>query len=84
MRDLTLVEFLSVDGVMQGLGSPDEDTDGGFAYGGWGAPFPRRSTRQLVVASSTRQPPICSGAARTRRWRPSGRISPTPTPSRHR
>lgn len=39
MRDLTLVEFLSVDGVMQGLGSPDEDTDGGFVHGGWGAPF---------------------------------------------
>jgi dihydrofolate reductase len=25
--------------VMQGLGSPDEDRDGGFDYGGWGAPF---------------------------------------------
>jgi dihydrofolate reductase len=39
MRTLAIVEFLSLDGVMQGLGSPDEDTDGGFPYGGWGAPF---------------------------------------------
>ena len=39
MRTLAIVEFLSLDGVMQGLGSPDEDTDGGFRHGGWGAPF---------------------------------------------
>lgn len=39
MMKLVLIEFLSVDGVMQGLGSPQEDTDGGFPHGGWGAPF---------------------------------------------
>ncbi|MEI7058796.1 dihydrofolate reductase family protein [Nocardioides sp. CCNWLW239] len=39
MRKLAIVEFLSVDGVMQGLGSPDEDRDGGFEHGGWGAQF---------------------------------------------
>ena len=39
MRKLVAIEFLTVDGVMQGLGSPEEDTDGGFTHGGWGAPY---------------------------------------------
>src|SRR5262249_21247801 len=29
----------TLDGVMQGLGSPDEDRDGGFEHGGWSAPY---------------------------------------------
>jgi len=39
MRKLAVVEFLTLDGVMQSLGSPDEDRDGGFRYGGWSAPY---------------------------------------------
>ena len=50
MRTLTVIEFLTVDGVMQGLGSPDEDRDGGFEHGGWGAPYAEGIQRS--VASS--------------------------------
>jgi dihydrofolate reductase len=39
MGSLLAVEFVTLDGVMQGYGSPDEDRDGGFAHGGWGAPY---------------------------------------------
>lgn len=39
MRKLIVVEFVTLDGVMQGLGSPDEDREGGFEHGGWAAPY---------------------------------------------
>ena len=32
-------EFVSLDGVAQAPGGPEEDTDGGFAHGGWSMPF---------------------------------------------
>jgi dihydrofolate reductase len=35
MRRLVAVENVSLDGVMQAPGRPDEDTRGGFAHGGW-------------------------------------------------
>lgn len=38
MAKIVLVNHLTVDGVMQGPGRPDEDTRGGFAYGGWALP----------------------------------------------
>lgn len=39
MAKLTLTTFVSLDGVTQAPGGPDEDTTGGFEYGGWLAPF---------------------------------------------
>ncbi len=39
MRKVIVLEFMSLDGVIQAGGGPDEDTSGGFAYGGWVAPY---------------------------------------------
>ena len=36
---VTLMSFVSLDGVVQAPGGPDEDTEGGFAHGGWSIPF---------------------------------------------
>src|SRR5512140_2171158 len=35
MRKITVLEHISLDGVIQAPGGPQEDTSGGFAYGGW-------------------------------------------------
>jgi dihydrofolate reductase len=39
MRKLIVLEHISVDGVIQAPGGPDEDTSGGFVYGGWITPY---------------------------------------------
>ena len=39
MRKIIVLEHITLDGVIQARGGPDEDTSDGFAYGGWAAPF---------------------------------------------
>lgn len=39
MRKIIVIEFISLDGVLQGPGGPEEDTSGGFKYGGWTFPY---------------------------------------------
>lgn len=52
---ITLTEFVTLDGVSQGPGSPEEDTSGGFARGGWLVPhmdgtFVQRASDWLDLA----------------------------------
>jgi dihydrofolate reductase len=54
MRTLSLIEFVTLDGVMQGFGSPDEDRDGGFEYGGWGVPYADRQQADDAAGATPR------------------------------
>lgn len=39
MRKIIVLEHITLDGVIQAPGGPEEDTSGGFAYGGWSAAY---------------------------------------------
>jgi len=39
MRKVIVLEHMTLDGVIQAPGGPEEDTSGSFAYGGWAAPY---------------------------------------------
>ena len=81
MRQLGVVEFVTLDGVMQGLAGSDEDRDEGFAYGGWGAPMATRCWRPELDQGSARPRRISSAVAPISTWRPTGRTSPMTTRS---
>jgi dihydrofolate reductase len=48
MRKLIAAAFVSLDGVMQAPGGPEEDPSGGFAFGGWTAPFWAEDTNPFM------------------------------------
>jgi dihydrofolate reductase len=39
MRKIIVLSFITLDGIMQAPGGPEEDTSDGFKYGGWTAPY---------------------------------------------
>jgi dihydrofolate reductase len=51
MRKLIVNEFLSLDGVAQAPGAPDEDTSGGFKHGGWSIPYMDEFAQKSVLGA---------------------------------
>ena len=48
MRKITVLSFITLDGVMQAPGGPQEDTSGGFEYGGWTAPYNEKASGEFM------------------------------------
>lgn len=46
MRKIIVQEFITLDGVMQAPGGPEEDTSDGFKYGGWTAPYFQQADKE--------------------------------------
>src|SRR4051812_32861748 len=53
MRKLVVLSFISLDGVMQAPGGPDEDRSGGFEYGGWTFPLSDETSGELMLKQMT-------------------------------
>lgn len=52
MRKLVVGTFLTVDGVVQGPGGPDEDRDGGFEHGGWSVNYWDDFMGEIIVGQT--------------------------------
>jgi dihydrofolate reductase len=48
MRKIVVFMMISLDGVMQAPGGPEEDTSGGFKYGGWTAPYSDEAMGDII------------------------------------
>ncbi len=49
MRKIIVLSFISLDGVMQAPGGPEEDRSGDFKYGGWVSPYFDNSAGELMA-----------------------------------
>jgi dihydrofolate reductase len=53
MRKIIVLSFITLDGVMQAPGGPEEDTSGGFKYGGWTAPYSDEASGTVMEKQMT-------------------------------
>src|SRR5260370_35547237 len=58
MGQLIVSEFVTLDGVMQAPGGPEEDTEGGFKHGGWQAPLLHEEALSRITGDIGRREPL--------------------------
>src|SRR5438552_14914765 len=61
MRRLVVGTFLTVDGVMQAPGGPDEDRDGGFEHGGWSVKYWDEMMGKLIIEQTLQSDALLLG-----------------------
>ena len=61
MGKLIVTEFVTLDGVAQAPGGPDEDDDGGFSYGGWQAPLRDREAAGVLFEQASKMDALLLG-----------------------
>jgi hypothetical protein len=80
MRKIIGAVFVSLDGVMQAPGAPDEDRTGGFELGGWLAPFWDEQDGEQLDSSS----PVLSTSSSVGVPTTSSRLTGPMSPARRR
>lgn len=70
MRKIIVLEHISLDGVIQAPGGPDEDTSGGFAHGGWIAGYSDESLGTLLRRKMNSQFDLLVGRTTFEIWEP--------------
>lgn len=61
MGRLIVTEFVTLDGVAQAPGAPDEDRDGGFKHGGWQGPLVDQESGGVIFEQATNMDALLLG-----------------------
>ena len=77
MSKIVAFIHLTLDGVMQGPGRPDEDSRDGFEHGGWATPYNDGAIGKTVARAWRTRAPCCSAGERTRISIAFGQVEPT-------
>jgi len=61
LRKIIVLSFITLDGVMQAPGGPEEDTSGGFEYGGWTVPYFDKFSGKIMDEQMSKQSDLLLG-----------------------
>jgi dihydrofolate reductase len=68
MRKIIVLEFMSLDGVIQAPGGPKEDNADGFTYGGWTVPLSDESTGKIMLEQMKEPSALLLGRKTFENW----------------